>query len=517
MERSTMSCSATIRLDDYRADAHFVGALVGRYANRIAKGHFAVGGREYDVAINDPPNHLHGGPNGFHRAVWGCDTFVHGTDVGALLTHVARPEDDGYPGSLNVRVGYTLTADNALVVDYAATTDAATPATFTQHAYFNLAGHDRGRCARPPADDQRVALYAGRRDAIPTGELRRVGGTPFDFTTPRAIGDRIDVDDEQLRIGGGYDHNFVLDRGDDSGSDASRRASTSRRCGRVMEIHTTEPGIQFYSGNGFDDRVVGKQWRVVRTPLRARARDAAFPRFAEPSDLPDDDSRAGAGVSIEDDLQLLDSAPGPPRMTPRSLPGRGRPTMPLTRRLLFTLLAALAASLGAGVARAQTLPYQNQSLSFDERVNDLVGRMTLEEKVLQMKDVAPAIPRLGVPEYNWWNEALHGVARSGLATVFPQAIGMAATWNDSLMFRLATVISDEARAKHQRVPAQRTATSGIRDSPSGRRTSTSSAIRGGDAARRPTAKIRFSPESSACSSFAGCRATIRSTSRPSRR
>ena len=123
--------------------------------------------------------------------------------------------------------------------------------------------------------------------------------------------------------------------------------------------------------------------------------------------------------------------------------------MPLTRGLLFTMLAAFAASLGAGVARAQTLPYQNQSLSFDERVSDLVGRMTLEEKVQQMKDVAPPIPRLGVPEYNWWNEALHGVARSGLATVFPQAIGMAATWNDDLMFRLATVISDEARAKHE--------------------------------------------------------------------
>src|SRR5262249_42249258 len=128
-------------------------------------------------------------------------------------------------------------------------------------------------------------------------------------------------------------------------------------------------------------------------------------------------------------------------------PGGGRPPMTLMRRLLLTALAASTASLAT--AGAQTLPYQNQSLSFDERVSDLVGRMTLEEKVQQMKDVAPAIPRLGVPEYNWWNEALHGVARSGLATVFPQAIGMAATWNDDLMFRLATVISDEARAKHQ--------------------------------------------------------------------
>src|SRR6185437_7433112 len=120
-----------------------------------------------------------------------------------------------------------------------------------------------------------------------------------------------------------------------------------------------------------------------------------------------------------------------------------------TRRLLLALSASigLLAFQSANLA-AQTLPYQNESLSFEERVNDLVGRMTLEEKVQQMKDVAPAIPRLGVPEYNWWNEALHGVARSGLATVFPQAIGLAATWDDSAIFRMATVISDEARAKH---------------------------------------------------------------------
>ena len=118
------------------------------------------------------------------------------------------------------------------------------------------------------------------------------------------------------------------------------------------------------------------------------------------------------------------------------------------RRSTVPTLALVIASLSSAAAGAQTLPYQNQSLSFDARVSDLVSRMTLEEKVQQMKDVAPSIPRLGVPEYNWWNEALHGVARSGLATVFPQAIGMAATWNDDLMFRLATVISDEARAKH---------------------------------------------------------------------
>jgi aldose 1-epimerase len=246
-------------LEEYRRDSAFIGALVGRYANRIANGRFTIGGREYHVAINDPPNHLHGGPNGFHRAVWGCDTFTRGTDVGANLTYVARPEDDGYPGSLNVRVTYTVTAENALVVDYRATTDAATVATFTQHSYFNLAGHDRGDIL-----DHELTINASRftpvdATRIPTGELRPVRGTPFDFTTPRAIGCRIDEGDEQLRIGNGYDHNFALDGDGTSLTLAARVCEPT--CGRVLEVHTTEPGLQLYTGNGFD-RVVGKQWRI---------------------------------------------------------------------------------------------------------------------------------------------------------------------------------------------------------------------------------------------------------------
>lgn len=247
-------------LEEYRRDPHFIGVLVGRYANRIARGQFNVGGRRYQVAINDPPNHLHGGPNGFHRAVWGCETFMRGTDVGAELTHVARPEDDGYPGTMQVRVCYTLTADNALVVDYSATTDAATPATFTQHSYFNLAGHDRGDIL-----DHELTINASRftpvdDTRIPTGELRDVRGTPFDFTSARTVGSRIDQEDDQLRIGGGYDHNFVLD-GDGTSLRFAARVHEPVG-GRVLEIHTTEPGIQFYSGNGFDHRTIGKQWRA---------------------------------------------------------------------------------------------------------------------------------------------------------------------------------------------------------------------------------------------------------------
>jgi hypothetical protein len=181
------------------------------------------------------------------------------------------------------------------------------------------------------------------------------------------------------------------------------------------------------------------------------------------------------------------------------------------------VLAALASARPLGrPAAAQTPAYQNESLSFEARAADLVSRMTLEEKANQMKDAAPAIERLGVPVYNWWNEALHGVARSGLATVFPQAIGFAATWDDSLVFRMASVISDEARAKHHEY-VRAISGSATRDSRSGRRTSTSSAIPAGAAGRRRTARIPSSPAGSASSSSAVCRETTRSTTRPSRR
>jgi aldose 1-epimerase len=247
-------------LDEYRNDAHFMGAIIGRYANRIANGRFSARGREYQLAINDPPNHLHGGPNGFHRVVWECNTFSKDQEVGAELTHVARPSDDGYPGTLTVGVRYTLTPDDSLIVDYSATTDSTTPVNFTQHAYFNLAGHDQGSAMGHVLTLNAARYTAVDETKIPTGELRAVSGTPFDFTQAHAIGDRIDDADEQLRIGGGYDHNFVIDRPDSASSLVFAARLLEPISGRTLEIHTTEPGIQLYSGNGFDG-VVGKQWK----------------------------------------------------------------------------------------------------------------------------------------------------------------------------------------------------------------------------------------------------------------
>ena len=248
-------------LESYLTDAHFFGALIGRYANRIARGQFSLNGQEYQLPINNPPNHLHGGPEGFHRAVWNAEIFNTNGDVGAVLTHVSPTGDEGYPGNVRARVMYTLTRDNELALDYQATTDEPTPVNLTQHAYWNLAGHDRGSALAHELQINASRYTPVDELLIPTGELRVVANTPFDFREPRAIGDRIDADDEQLEMGGGYDHNFVLDG--ESGTEPRFAARLcERESGRVLEMFTTEPGIQLYTGNGLGDHVIGKQWRV---------------------------------------------------------------------------------------------------------------------------------------------------------------------------------------------------------------------------------------------------------------
>ncbi len=248
-------------LDEYLCDGLYFGAIIGRYANRIAHGRFAIGDGKYQLALNDPPNHLHGGPGGFHRQLWNAETFTNENEIGAVLTHQSNDGDEGYPGNFSVRTTYTLTKSDELIVDYLATTDAPTPVNLTQHAYFNLAGHDRGDVLGHELTIDASRFTPVNSTLIPTGELRDVTGTPFDFRRPRTIGERIDDEDEQLAIGGGYDHNFVLDH-----VSSDEPAFAARLCeptyGRVLEIRTTEPGIQLYSGNGLGDHVIGKQWRV---------------------------------------------------------------------------------------------------------------------------------------------------------------------------------------------------------------------------------------------------------------
>lgn len=236
-------------LDAYRTANGYLGALIGRYGNRIAGARFALGGVEHRLAANDGPNHLHGGAVGFDKVLWAA-TPAPGADGPALaLDHLSPDGDEGYPGNLAVRVVYTLTRD-ALRVDYTATTDRDTVVNLTQHSYWNLAGHAAGSIL-----DHRLEICAERFAAvgpglIPTGELRPVAGTPLDFRRPEVIGARIDRGDEQLRIGHGYDHSFAIDGADGTLRRAARVVEPTS--GRGLEVLTTEPAVQFYSGNMLD-------------------------------------------------------------------------------------------------------------------------------------------------------------------------------------------------------------------------------------------------------------------------
>jgi aldose 1-epimerase len=250
-------------LDGYLESSPYFGAIVGRYGNRIAGGQFTLDGQAYSLAANDGPNALHGGLEGFDKVVWQAESFQNEDGVGIVFTHASPDGDEGYPGTLDVTVTYTLSDANELIFDYHAVTDRATPVNLTQHTYLNLAGDGAGDILA-----HELMLKASRftpvdSTLIPTGEIRSVAGTPLDFRTPSVIGARIDADDEQIRFGGGYDHNFVLDR-DESDSPALAARVYEPTSGRVMEVFTTEPGVQFYSGNFLDGSITGKGGRVYR-------------------------------------------------------------------------------------------------------------------------------------------------------------------------------------------------------------------------------------------------------------
>jgi aldose 1-epimerase len=259
-DRAGASADVTLGYDtlpEYEKDKSYLGALVGRYANRIRAGRFALDGRDYTLARNAGGNHLHGGMRGFNKAVWTVEPFEEAADVGLVLQHVSPDGDEGYPGTLRTRATYRLTALGELAIDFSATTDKATPVNLTQHAYFNLAGSGSGDILGHLLELGASRFTPVDATLIPTGELRSVRGTPFDFSTPQRIGARLGADDEQLRLAGGYDHNFVLDR--PGGAEPMLAARlTDPVSGRGVDIHTTEPGMQFYTGNFLDGTVMGK-------------------------------------------------------------------------------------------------------------------------------------------------------------------------------------------------------------------------------------------------------------------
>lgn len=243
--------------EEYASDTRYFGCLVGRYANRIARGRFVLDDVEYRLPVNDGPNQLHGGPCGFNRADWRVAPFHREGATGATLCLKSPDGDQGYPGELNVRVTYTLSDDNSFRVDYSAITDAPTVVNLTQHTYFNLAGQDAGTVLDHELIIAATYFTPTNAGQIPTGALRGVTGTPFDFNTPHRIGERLDADDEQLRLAGGYDHNFVL-RGGVAAEPRFAARLSEPRSGRVLEIFTTEPGIQCYSGNHLHEGAAGK-------------------------------------------------------------------------------------------------------------------------------------------------------------------------------------------------------------------------------------------------------------------
>ncbi|NJP52289.1 galactose mutarotase [Streptomyces sp. SBST2-5] len=250
-------------LDDYVASSPYFGALIGRYGNRIGKGRFTLDGTAYQLSVNDGENSLHGGAQGFDKRVWDVEPFTEGPDVGLRLYYTSADGEMGYPGTLKVKVTYTLTRHGDWRIDYRATTDKPTVVNLTSHVYWNLAGESSGTVY-----DHELSIEASRftpvdKGLIPTGELARVAGTPFDFRRAKPVGRDIRTAHQQVLYGQGFDHNWVLDKG------ITRRpepAATLRdpSSGRTLRISTNEPGLQFYSGNFLDGTLVGTGGTVYR-------------------------------------------------------------------------------------------------------------------------------------------------------------------------------------------------------------------------------------------------------------
>jgi aldose 1-epimerase len=279
-------------LDGYLTNKAYFGAIIGRYGNRVAHGRFTLDGVTYTLPKNDGDNTLHGGIRGFNKRLWAAKEVATPRGPALELTYLSKDGEEGFPGNLSVKVAYTLTDQNELRIDYSATTDKDTVVNLTNHSYFNLAGQGNGDTLEHQLTIKADQFTPVDQTLIPTGEVRAVKNTAFDFTQATVIGARINQDDQQLKVGRGYDHNWVLTGGIKS-SPALAAEAYEPKSGRVLEVLTTEPGVQFYSGNFLDGTIQGKGGKVYNQRYGFCLETQHFPDSPNHSTFPTTVLKAG--------------------------------------------------------------------------------------------------------------------------------------------------------------------------------------------------------------------------------
>lgn len=273
-------------VDEYIAQTAHFGGIIGRYANRIAHGTFQLDGRTYSIPRNNGDAALHGGPRGFDKVVWQAKQVPDGVE----LTYISKDGDQGFPGALTTTVRYTVNG-GALRIEYSATTDKDTVVNLTNHSYFNLAGQGNGDILREVVKINASHITPANASLIPTGELKSVEGTAFDFRTPHAIGERIDANDQQLQLAGGYDINFVLDH--PAGKLAEAAEVYEPTTGRILRVLTDQPGMQLYTGNSLDGSITGKEGRVYKARYALCLETQHFPDSPNHANFPSTELKPG--------------------------------------------------------------------------------------------------------------------------------------------------------------------------------------------------------------------------------